>query len=229
MELKTLLDSVKMRAIVDSLAKGLTELKLRLEAFGAGRLGLSAAQQAPDAAVLRLDLERRLRSADLEVPDGVAQRWIGSGFDREEGLLARTALLEALRDWGSSDRLRMGASLAHGAGLGVAAVRTVRGKGPVRVGVDIETADRVVPIRVFDRFSHPDESAGETEPIALWSLKEAVFKLGRTGTTPFREIRVSLESGSEGLRIGQAEWPSGRAIVGLLRSAEVFVAVACEI
>lgn len=215
--------------MTDSLARNLEELKSKLEANGVGRLFLAAKAEVPHESEIRAELSSMLAMRlDWDLPEGLAARWSESGFEREEGLRARGALLQAVRELGQVVEGRVGASIAHGGGFGVAAVRTKK-EGTARIGIDIETEARPVPERVYRRFCHPDELRAGVAPIEWWCLKEAVFKLGTTGNTPYRAIRVELEEASGMVRLGHAEWPVGRALVGLACGSGVRVAVACGI
>lgn len=220
---------------LSELNRGLHELARGLESRGHGQLILLAEAHSPDEHRLVQALQDRRRefesqNGQWDVPEAVAERWFNSDGRTDGGRLARAALLQALQRALSQGPDRLGASLSHGAGIGLAGVRISRhSEASTRIGVDVEAAGRVVSARVISRFASPMDETPELETIALWTLKEAVFKLGTASHTPFREIAVRLEVGSGRVWLGSAEWDQGRAHVGLLKESGVYVAAACGI
>lgn len=82
-----------------------------------------------------------------------------------------------------ADGIHLSAGISHSHGALVAVLSETH-----EVGIDLEPVHRSVHPRLMQRMAHPRESAGELEPIRLWTIKEAVLKLTGSG------LRVPMNS-----------------------------------
>lgn len=139
----------------------------------------------------------------------------------------RLALAEASSAWLGPGVQAAGFSLSHSSVLGVAAARGILdSRDSAGVGLDIELLDRRFSASLAARIGNANDEIADAPKIALWSLKEAVYKAIREPGFAFRQMEIALENGESNCWRGQAAAGSGRLRLGLTIFEDHVVAVA---
>jgi len=222
------------------LQDALAQVEMGMVSAAGSKLFLAAASAFEDEKDVRLlvaarlaELEREIagRGLALDVPETLRRRIFAPPTERDarrigEWVRSRAALVDALSRALEEGASLVGFSLSHTNGLGVAAVRaSVQIAGDARIGIDVERANRAVSSRTKLRMAHPDDLVEPSDPIALWTLKEAIFKTGRLGSAAFSEIVVRMPVSTDRVRIGEARC-RGQSFQVSLAEAEGFLIAA---
>ncbi len=127
------------------------------------------------------------------------------------GQRCRNEAMEALSEqgWAPSE---VSLSVSHGGGLALALAVARPGVEGWGVGVDVESAERVVQPRVVRRLLDDRELGLQVPGLPAWCLKEAVWKAGDRSAgrvlTDYRLVNWDLGSGNARLSCGVAGVPS---------------------
>lgn len=170
----------------------------------------------------------RQSGAEIDLPSQIEQRMFGPFGGKLEQLAAWQASRAALAEAG--ERLapalfeRFGAAVSHTDGLAIAVARVTAASHRAAVGVDVERADRPLSDAVQRRIANPRDAAVGAPAIALWSLKEALYKT--LGQGVFAEFEVQLVGRAGGLWLGQATWHGRGFRVGVAVTKGYLIAAA---
>lgn len=148
-------------------------------------------------------IERKLHELEsrgliIEAKPDLRNRWTAApnrpkGSRSAQWRLSRMALLNALRQVDLEANKKISASISHCPGLAVAGVAISNAnQESAAIGIDCEPQSRNLPDAVLRRITNPDDRATDLPPLAMWCLKEAVFKTGCAGSSVFRQMVIQI-------------------------------------